>query len=156
MGSTFNTDLSDVILLSGVNLKRNYADKPFPDRLDGEKLLELREGALARLNERFSGIRLEKAALQDASPQSLGALIENACFYDDGGEENEKALRVSLVSGTKLSISLNRGDHLNISAFIRDGDVQRVSAVHQWSRPAARTRSAGSPGGGTARRGAIR
>ncbi|MBQ3762250.1 MAG: hypothetical protein II875_09635 [Clostridia bacterium] len=131
MGSTFNTDLSDVILLSGVNLKRNYADKPFPDRLDGDKLLELREGALARLNERFSGIRLEKAALQDASPQSLGALIENACFYDDGGEENEKALRVSLVSGTKLSISLNRGDHLNISAFIRDGDVQRALGIVQ-------------------------
>ena len=128
LGNNADTDFSDVILLSGVNLKRNYAGIPFPAKMNEEQLNDLRENTLSLLNERFSGIRLDKSTVQKEEALSLCHLIEEACFYEED-EDCPNALRVSLAGSTKLSITINREDHLNFSAFIRDSDISRVPGI---------------------------
>ncbi len=125
-----NTDFSDVILMSGINIKRNYADLTFPAKMSEEQCADLRESILTQLNERFGGIRLEKTAVDREEALSLCQLIEEACFFDEESD-CEKALRISLAGSTKLSITLNREDHLNFSAFIRDSDILRVPGIVQ-------------------------
>lgn len=121
------TDVSDVILLTGVNVKRNYADLPFPAKLSKEQRGELREKVLTGLNTRFGGIQLEKREVKDSENISLMSMVEDACFYD--GDAEEDALRAALVGSTLLSVTINREDHLNFSAFIRDIDISRVPPI---------------------------
>ena len=122
------TDLSDVILMCGINIKRNYAHLPFPGKMTGEALTQLREDVLTLLNERFGGIRLEKATVDKDEPLSLIQMLEDSCFFDEEASV-ENALRISLAGSTKISLTLGREDHLNFCAFIRDGDVSRVPGI---------------------------
>ena len=121
-------DFSDVILLAGINIKRNYADLPFPDRMTKEQVSALNENALTQLNEQFGGIRLEKKSIMKDEALSLSQLIEEACFFEEAFN-CENALRVSLAGSTRLSLTLARGDHLNFSAFIADSDITRVPSI---------------------------
>ena len=126
------SDLNDIVLLSGINLKRNFADILFPGKLEGEQLSAIREDLLKTLADRFPGVRLDKRAVKHDDSRSLHELCEEACFYDDDGDEDDEtegALRVSLAGSTRLSVTINRGDHLNFSAFIQGSDIQHVPGI---------------------------
>ncbi|MBQ3668305.1 MAG: hypothetical protein II920_03655, partial [Clostridia bacterium] len=102
-----SNDYSDVILLSGINIRRNYAHLPFPSRLTDEQLADLRESVFAQLNERFEGIHFDRVAVDRDEALSISQLIEEACFFDED-ENCEKAIRLSLSGSTKLSVTVGR------------------------------------------------
>ncbi|MBQ9409370.1 MAG: hypothetical protein IJU28_08305 [Clostridia bacterium] len=123
-----SNDYSDVILLSGINIRRNYAHLPFPSRLTDEQFADLRESVLSQLSERFEGIHFDRAAVDRDEALSISQLIEEACFFDED-ENCEKAIRLSLSGSTKLSVTVGREDHLNFCAFIRDSDIRHVPGI---------------------------
>ena len=121
-------DYSDVILLSGINVRRNYAHLPFPAKMTREQITALREEVLKQLNKRFGGIRLQQAPVDCDDVLSLSQLIEEGCFYDEEGECDD-AVRITMAGSTRISLTVAREDHLNFSAFIPGGDISRVPGI---------------------------
>ena len=74
-------DLSDVILLSAVNVKRNYADLAFPPKLDDEGRKEAQARAKQALFDAFPGLVPVQTELNDETPDSFESMMEDLAFF---------------------------------------------------------------------------
>lgn len=111
--------LTDVIICCGANIKRNFADAPFPGKMTDEARGDMCERILTALDDRnaiYDSDDVEEDMLLDARD-----LMEDVCFAGRD-EEDDGDLKIVLGPGEKAIITVNRRDHLNISSYVSGND----------------------------------
>ncbi|MBR5379224.1 MAG: hypothetical protein IK140_01690 [Clostridia bacterium] len=121
-------DLSDVILLSAVNVKRNYADLAFPPKLDDEGRKEAKARAKQALLDAFPGLVPVQTELNDETPDSFESMMEDLAFF---AEDAPKLwdVRLTVSSEPRALITLNRGDHLNVTSFRKSEGIMAALSM---------------------------
>ena len=111
-----------------MNGQRNYEDLSFPLRLDDDGKAEAQGRAKQALLTAFPGLELTETVLGEDTPDSFESMAEDEAFFAADAPVLWD-LRLSVNSEPRALITVNRGDHLNITSFRKSEGIMAALSM---------------------------